>query len=148
VFPGAGERRGPAGPVQLYCPWGSKSTSYVLCTLCHVGKATCLDQALRTATTVVHQPRQITQIFHNFSGLDCPSATPNIREGPSSDSSIAFLTVTASDGLGSRTATLSSRRYSEDMATTSSEDSDLAVMSTIKSPRVNKEKRHPFVSQL
>lgn len=89
MSPGAGECCGPAGPVKLSCPWGSKSASQFLCTLCHVGKATCLDQALRTSTTVVHQPRQITQTFHNLSDLDSPSATPDVREGISSDGSLA-----------------------------------------------------------
>lgn len=42
----------------------------------------------------------------------------------------------------------SSQRYFEDMATHPRENSDLAVMNTVKNPGVNKEKRHPFVSWL
>lgn len=33
-----------------------------------IRKAICLDEGLRTSTTAVHQPWQITQIFHNLSG--------------------------------------------------------------------------------
>jgi len=47
-----------------------------------------------------------------------------------------------------RAVTPNSQRYFEDMATHPRENSDLAVMNTVKNPGVNKEKRHPFVSWL
>lgn len=112
--------------------------------LFQVGKATCLDHALRTSTTVVHQPQQIIP----EPGLDSSSATPVDVKSSHLTAAYLPLTATVSNGLGRRRATPSSWRYSQDTATTSSEGSDFAVMSTTKSPRVNKEKRHSFVSLL